>query len=125
MTSPAVPPVLQLAGGGSAVTRQFSYTDVHLRALARFAQPSVVVDRDLNTLHVFTGLEINAIPPARARALRAAPGLADLQQLLVVQRILRHNAADAKLHGGLGARGGCRQDQPAAGGQEMSSLHDR
>lgn len=30
-----------------------------------------VVDRDLNTLHVFTGLEIRAIPPARARALRA------------------------------------------------------
>jgi putative hemolysin len=29
-----------------------------------------VVDRDLNTLHVFTGLEIRAIPPARARLLR-------------------------------------------------------
>ena len=29
-----------------------------------------VVDRDLNTLHVFTGLEIAAIPPARARLLR-------------------------------------------------------
>lgn len=28
-----------------------------------------VVDRDLNTLHVFTGLEIRAIPPARVRAL--------------------------------------------------------
>ncbi|MBT8418307.1 MAG: GNAT family N-acetyltransferase [Silicimonas sp.] len=33
-----------------------------------------VVDRDLNTLHVFTGLEIAAIPPARARALRAVAG---------------------------------------------------
>ncbi len=33
-----------------------------------------VVDRDLNTLHVFTGLEIRAIPPARARLLRAASG---------------------------------------------------
>jgi putative hemolysin len=31
-----------------------------------------VVDRDLNTLHVFTGLEIGAIPPARARLLRMA-----------------------------------------------------
>lgn len=31
-----------------------------------------VVDRDLNTLHVFTGLEINAIPPARKRLLRAS-----------------------------------------------------
>lgn len=33
-----------------------------------------VVDRDLNTLHVFTGLEIRAIPPARARLLRAVGG---------------------------------------------------
>ncbi|MBV0911910.1 GNAT family N-acetyltransferase [Anianabacter salinae] len=33
-----------------------------------------VVDRDLNTLHVFTGLEIRAIPPARQRLLRAAAG---------------------------------------------------
>lgn len=30
-----------------------------------------VVDRDLNTLHVFTGLEVSAIPPARKRLLRA------------------------------------------------------
>jgi len=29
-----------------------------------------VIDRDLDTLHVFTGLEISAIPPARARLLR-------------------------------------------------------
>lgn len=29
-----------------------------------------VVDRDLGTLHVFTGLEIGAIPPARQRLLR-------------------------------------------------------
>jgi len=33
-----------------------------------------VVDRDLGTLHVFTGLEIAAIPPARARLLRADAG---------------------------------------------------
>ncbi|WP_420022755.1 GNAT family N-acetyltransferase [Cereibacter azotoformans] len=33
-----------------------------------------VVDHDLNTLHVFTGLEIRAIPAARARALRAVAG---------------------------------------------------
>ncbi|MGC9419512.1 MAG: GNAT family N-acetyltransferase [Rhodovulum sp.] len=33
-----------------------------------------VVDRDLNTLHVFTGLEIRAIPAARKRLLRAAAG---------------------------------------------------
>ncbi|RPE71629.1 ornithine-acyl[acyl carrier protein] N-acyltransferase [Pacificibacter maritimus] len=30
-----------------------------------------VVDRDLGTLHVFTGVEISAIPPARKRLLRA------------------------------------------------------
>ncbi len=33
-----------------------------------------VVDRDLNTLYVFTGLEIGSIPPARVRALRAVAG---------------------------------------------------
>lgn len=33
-----------------------------------------VVDRDLNTLHVFTGLEIRAIPPTRAKALRGVAG---------------------------------------------------
>ncbi|WP_208351295.1 GNAT family N-acetyltransferase [Pseudaestuariivita rosea] len=33
-----------------------------------------VVDNDLNTLHVFTGLEIRAIPPNRARLLRATAG---------------------------------------------------
>src|SRR6056297_1097032 len=30
-----------------------------------------VVDRQMNTLHVFTGLEVSAIPPARKRLLRA------------------------------------------------------
>lgn len=33
-----------------------------------------VVDGDLDTLHVFTGLEIGAIPAARARALRLVAG---------------------------------------------------
>ncbi len=33
-----------------------------------------VVDRDLGTMHVFTGLEIRAIPPSRARLLRADAG---------------------------------------------------
>ncbi len=33
-----------------------------------------VVDQDLNTLHVFTGLEIRAVPPARKRLLRAVAG---------------------------------------------------
>lgn len=33
-----------------------------------------VIDRDLNTLHVFTGVEIRLIPPARARLLRDVAG---------------------------------------------------
>jgi len=33
-----------------------------------------VIDRDLGTLHVFTGLEIDAVPAGRARALRALAG---------------------------------------------------
>ena len=33
-----------------------------------------VVDRHMNTLHVFTGLEIAAIPPARKRLLRGVAG---------------------------------------------------
>ena len=42
--------------------------------LGGWVSDHAVVDRDLNTLHVFTGLEIRAIPPARARALRAVAG---------------------------------------------------
>jgi len=33
-----------------------------------------VVDRDLGTMHVFTGVEISAIPPARKKLLRAVAG---------------------------------------------------
>ncbi|MGP1355243.1 GNAT family N-acetyltransferase [Roseicyclus sp.] len=33
-----------------------------------------VIDRDLGTLHVFTGLEVGAVPAARARRLRALSG---------------------------------------------------
>ncbi len=40
-------------------------------AMGGWVSDHAVVDRDLNTLHVFTGLEIRAIPKARARALRA------------------------------------------------------
>jgi L-ornithine Nalpha-acyltransferase len=34
-----------------------------------------VIDRDLGTLHVFTGLEVGAVPSARARRLRALGGV--------------------------------------------------
>ena len=40
-------------------------------AMGGWVSDHAVVDNDLGTLHVFTGLEIGAIPPARARLLRA------------------------------------------------------
>lgn len=43
-------------------------------AMGGWVSDHAVVDRDLGTLHVFTGLEIAAIPPGRARALRAVAG---------------------------------------------------
>lgn len=33
-----------------------------------------VIDRQMDTLHVFTGVEVGAVPPARARALRELAG---------------------------------------------------
>lgn len=41
-------------------------------ALGGWVSDHAVIDRDLGTMHVFTGLEIAAIPPARQRLLRAA-----------------------------------------------------
>jgi putative hemolysin len=40
-------------------------------AMGGWVSDHAVVDRDLGTLHVFTGLEIGKVPPARARLLRA------------------------------------------------------
>lgn len=40
-------------------------------ALGGWVSDHAVVDPELNTLHVFTGLEIRKVPPARARLLRA------------------------------------------------------
>ena len=40
-------------------------------ALGGWVSDHAVIDDDLDTLHVFTGLEVAAIPPARARLLRA------------------------------------------------------
>ncbi len=41
-------------------------------AMGGWVSDHAVVDNDLNTLHVFTGLEISAIPEPRKRLLRAA-----------------------------------------------------
>lgn len=43
-------------------------------AMGGWVSDHAVVDRQMNTLHVFTGLEIAAIPPARQRLLRAVAG---------------------------------------------------
>lgn len=43
-------------------------------AMGGWVSDHAVIDHDLNTLHVFTGLEISTIPPARARLLRAMAG---------------------------------------------------
>ena len=40
-------------------------------AMGGWVSDHAVIDHDLGTLHVFTGLEIAAIPPARARALQS------------------------------------------------------
>lgn len=40
-------------------------------AMGGWVSDHAVIDRDMQTIHVFTGLEISAIPPARARLLRA------------------------------------------------------
>lgn len=41
-------------------------------AMGGWVSDHAVVDADMNTLHVFTGVEVAAIPPARARLLRAS-----------------------------------------------------
>ena len=43
-------------------------------AMGGWVSDHAVIDADMNTLHVFTGLEIAAIPPARAQALRSVAG---------------------------------------------------
>ena len=68
--------VLPLAGAGPADPRRAALAMPPLLrtylAMGGWVSDHAVVDHDLNTLHVFTGLEISAIPPARARALRLA-----------------------------------------------------
>lgn len=46
-------------------------------AMGGWVSDHAVIDRDLDTLHVFTAVEIDRIPPARARALRAVAMQAD------------------------------------------------
>ncbi len=62
-----------VAGGTNDRLRALRRTPGLLRsylAMGGWVSDHAVVDRDLNRLHVFTGLEIAAIPVARARLLR-------------------------------------------------------
>ena len=43
-------------------------------AMGAWVSGHAVIDHELNTLHVFTGLDISAVPAARARALRDLAG---------------------------------------------------
>jgi L-ornithine Nalpha-acyltransferase len=43
-------------------------------AMGGWVSDRAVIDRELNTLHVFTGLDVATVPQARARALRALAG---------------------------------------------------
>lgn len=43
-------------------------------AMGGWVSDHAVIDPEMNTLHVFTGVEIAAIPPARARSLRMIAG---------------------------------------------------
>ena len=74
-------PALWQPGAGSAERVAFPATTPSMAAmppllrsylqLGAWVSDHAVIDRDLNTLHVFTGLEIAKVPAARARALRA------------------------------------------------------
>jgi putative hemolysin len=43
-------------------------------AMGGWVSDHAVIDRDLGTMHVFTGLEADSVPACRLRALEAAPG---------------------------------------------------
>jgi putative hemolysin len=71
---PRAPRTVALAGGGPPGPRAGQALPSLLRSylgMGGRVSDHAVIDAVLGTLHVFTGLEVAAIPPARARALRA------------------------------------------------------
>lgn len=71
----SAPDVVALASGRkielkSAVTQLPPLLRSYL-AMGGWVSDHAVIDHDLNTLHVFTGLEVASIPPSRVRALRS------------------------------------------------------
>jgi L-ornithine Nalpha-acyltransferase len=67
------PETVALTGQGDATAPLPSLLRSYL-AMGGWVSDHAVVDRQMNTLHVFTCLDIAAVPPARARALRAVMG---------------------------------------------------
>ncbi len=68
------PETVPLIPGGHDPRRALMQMPPLLRsylAMGGWVSDHAVIDRDLNTLHVFTAVDIAAIPPARARLLRA------------------------------------------------------
>ncbi|MEO9653085.1 MAG: GNAT family N-acyltransferase [Roseobacter sp.] len=68
-------PYARLLQGPVENTRALLQTPSLLRSylnLGAWVSDHAVIDRALNTLHVFTGLEMDAIPPQRKQLLRAA-----------------------------------------------------
>ena len=63
--APTAPPDLRRAQAGLPPLLRFYL------AMGGWVSDHAVIDRDLNTLHVFTALDIGRVPEARARALRA------------------------------------------------------
>jgi phytoene dehydrogenase-like protein len=66
----ALKQMLRLGGFGRALRQMPPLLRSYL-AMGGWVSDHAVVDRDLGTLHVCTGVEIAAIPPSRARLLRA------------------------------------------------------
>lgn len=65
------------AGQGSDPRRGLQLMPPLLRSyltMGGWVSDHAVVDEDLGTLHVFTGVEVSGIPPARVRALRLLAG---------------------------------------------------
>lgn len=69
-----VVPLLALAHDGRRAVEQMPPLLRSYLAMGGWVGDHAVIDRDLDTLHVFTAVEIAAIPPARARLLRADAG---------------------------------------------------
>jgi putative hemolysin len=66
---------LPASDGGQALAQMPSLLRSYL-GMGAWVSDHAVIDRDLQTMHVFTGVEVAAIPPARKRALRMLAGTA-------------------------------------------------